>query len=49
MGKKMAENEKEEELVEVFKLFDKDGDDSIDAKDLKQVFIELGMNKDGGD
>ena len=46
MGKKMAENEQDEELVEVFKLFDKDGDGMLDAADLKQVFIELGMSDD---
>ena len=44
MGKKLAENEQDEELVEVFKLFDKDQDGYLDAADLKQVFIELGMN-----
>ena len=46
MGKKLAENEQDEELVEVFKLFDKDGDGLLDAADLKQVFIELGMSGD---
>ena len=43
MGKKLQENEQEEELVEVFKLFDKDQDDLLDCADLKQVYIELGM------
>ena len=42
----MAENEQDEELVAVFKLFDKDGDEKIDATDLKQVFVELGMSGD---
>ena len=46
MGKKLAENEQDEELVEVFKLFDKDGDDRLDAEDLKQVFVELGMSNE---
>ena len=35
MGKKLAENEQDEELVEVFKLFDKDDDGYLDAEDLK--------------
>ena len=46
MGKKLAENEQDEELVEVFKLFDKDDDGYLDAEDLKQVFVELGMSND---
>ena len=46
MGKKLAESEQDEELVEVFKLFDKDGDDKLNALDLKQVFVELGMQND---
>ena len=46
MGKKLQENEQDEELVEVFKLFDKDQDDLLDSIDLKQVFIELGMTGD---
>ena len=32
----------EEELVEVFKRFDKDGDGQIDCKDLCSMFAELG-------
>ena len=36
------ENEPEEELVEVFKIFDKNGDEKIDAEDLKVIFTELG-------
>ena len=35
MGKKLAENEQDEELVEVFKLFDKDEDKKLNALDLK--------------
>ena len=46
MGKKLAENEQDEELVEVFKLFDKDGDEKLNALDLKQVFVELGMQNE---
>ena len=42
MIKKMSENEPEEELVEVFKIFDKDQDDKIDAQDLRIIFQELG-------
>ena len=42
MVKKMNENEPEEELVEVFKIFDKNNDEKIDAEDLKIIFQELG-------
>lgn len=42
MIKKMKESEPEEELVEVFKIFDKDNNDKIDWYDLKDVFKELG-------
>ena len=42
MIKKLNENEPEEELVEVFRIFDKDGDDKIDAQDLRIIFQELG-------
>uniref|UniRef100_A0A7S3IY26 Calmodulin n=1 Tax=Strombidium inclinatum TaxID=197538 RepID=A0A7S3IY26_9SPIT len=42
MIKKMSENEPEEELVEVFKIFDKNNDDKVDADDLKIIFAELG-------
>ena len=38
MIKKMNENEPEEELVEVFKIFDKNNDERIDAEDLKIIF-----------
>lgn len=42
MVKKMKESEPEEELVEVFKIFDKDGNGRIDIYDLATVFKELG-------
>ena len=42
MIKKMNENAPEEELVEVFKIFDKNNDEKIDAEDLKIIFQELG-------
>ena len=38
MIKKQNENEPEEELVEVFKIFDKNNDEKIDAEDLKIIF-----------
>ena len=34
MIKKMTENEPEEELYEVFKMFDKNGDNRVDHNDL---------------
>ena len=42
MVKKMKESEPVEELVEVFKIFDKNGDGKIDIIDLAVVFKELG-------
>ena len=42
MIKKMKESEPEEDLVEVFNIFDKDGNGKIDWYDLKEVFKELG-------
>ena len=35
-------DQSEEELVTVFKKFDKNGDDQIDANDLAAMFQELG-------
>ncbi len=45
MGKRKSENEQDEELIEVFKLFDKNGDGYIDAVDLRAIFVELGQDK----
>ncbi len=42
MVKKMKESEPEEELVEVFRIFDKNGDEKIDIHDLAVVFKDLG-------
>lgn len=42
MAKRMKDSEPDEEMQEVFNLFDKDGDGIIDYKDLKEVFVELG-------
>ena len=42
MVRKMKESEPEEELVEVFKIFDKDNNGHIDWYDLKTIFQELG-------
>ena len=42
MVKKMNENEPEEELYAVFKQFDKNDDEKVDAADLKMIFEELG-------
>ena len=38
----MKESEPEEELVEVFKIFDKDDNGTVDWYDLKEIFKELG-------
>mmetsp|Transcript_17434 Transcript_17434/g.16634 ORF Transcript_17434/g.16634 Transcript_17434/m.16634 type:complete len:99 (+) Transcript_17434:178-474(+) len=42
MIKKMKESEPVEELVEVFKIFDKNNDGIVDIYDLAVVFKELG-------
>ena len=38
----MSENEPEEELYEVFKMFDKNNDERVDHLDLRMIFEELG-------
>merc|ERR1712232_1193760 len=45
MGKRRLESEQDEELIEVFRLFDKDGDGYINAVDSRAIFIELGQDK----
>ena len=45
MAKRINDQNQSEELMEVFTLFDKDGDKKISAEDLKKVFIELGHDK----
>jgi len=42
VAKKMKDNDTEEELIEAFKSFDKDGNGFINASDLKEVMINLG-------
>ena len=42
MAKRIKETEQDEELVEVFRHFDKNGDDKLDWRDLREVFVELG-------
>ena len=42
MAKRIKQTEQDEELIEVFNLFDKNGDKSISASDLREVFVELG-------
>merc|ERR1712060_425969 len=42
MAKRIKETEQDEELIEVFNLFDKNEDKSIDWRDLREVFVELG-------
>lgn len=38
MSRKMRDSDPEEELIEVYKMFDKDGNGLISAKEIKQVF-----------
>ena len=42
MAKRIKETDHDEELIEVFNLFDKNEDKSIDWRDLREVFVELG-------
>ena len=37
MAKKMKEADSEEEIIEAFRVFDKDGDGFLTARELKQV------------
>ena len=45
MGKKLAEDELDEEMVDSMKWMDKDQDKYIDAFDMRQSFVELGLMK----
>ena len=42
MAKKMKEKEMDEELIEAFKVFDKDGNGFISAAELRHVMTNLG-------
>jgi calmodulin len=42
MSRKMHENDTEEEIVEAFKVFDKDGNGYISAAELRHVMTNLG-------
>ena len=42
MAKKGKESERDSELVEVFRIFDKNDDQLVDATDLRIIFQELG-------
>ena len=37
------QGEQDEELIEVFKQFDKNGDSYVSALDLREVFVEHGL------
>jgi calmodulin len=39
MSRKMRDSDPEEELIEVYKMFDKDGNGLISGKEIKQVFV----------
>ena len=42
MGKKLSEDELEEEMIDANKWMDKDQDGMIDAADMRATFVELG-------
>eukprot|EP00353_Schmidingerella_taraikaensis_P013164 CAMPEP_0185576420 /NCGR_PEP_ID=MMETSP0434-20130131/7352_1 /TAXON_ID=626734 ORGANISM="Favella taraikaensis, Strain Fe Narragansett Bay" /NCGR_SAMPLE_ID=MMETSP0434 /ASSEMBLY_ACC=CAM_ASM_000379 /LENGTH=75 /DNA_ID=CAMNT_0028193619 /DNA_START=206 /DNA_END=433 /DNA_ORIENTATION=- len=44
MRRRMRDTDTEEEMVEAFKVFDRDGDGLICLKDLKQVMRQIGEN-----
>ena len=43
MEKKLRDADKEEELIESFKVFDKDGNGLISSENLRDVVVSLGM------
>ena len=42
MAKKMKENDSEDELIEAFKMFDRDGNGKISAHELRYVMLSSG-------
>ena len=44
MARKMKESDTEYELIETFKVFDRDGDGFISAEELQHVMQNLGNN-----
>lgn len=42
MAKKMKENDSEDELIEAFKVFDRDGNGKISARELRYVMLSSG-------
>ena len=44
MARKMRDSDSEEELIEAFKIFDRDGNGLISADELLHVMVSLGEN-----
>ena len=44
LAKRLQESESDEEMIEVFTMFDTDQDQRVDAEDLKRIFVELGYD-----
>ena len=45
LAKRLQEQESDEEMIEVFTMFDTDNDNLVDAEDMKRIFVELGYDE----